>query len=434
MIKAVIIDFDDTLCLTEEACFLQENEALVRMGRAPMSREIHQKTWGKPLFDAIQLRSPGVDVEEYKRVFPSVHAEYIKNGRIDVVTEANLRTLDKIAKLDKQLIILTSRSYVEMKHLLDPTHHLAGRISAFYHKESSPYHKPDPRVFQIIEQKHGFRPAECVYVGDTPSDAAAAKGGGLGFIASLESGLNVKSDFSSYEVDRFIDKFTDLYDAVVALDAGPRKTGHKASKPKIILASQSPRRKDLLAKMGVDFEVIPSNFDEQLDDSRSTEEVAMELALGKASTVAREHPDCIVIGSDTIVTLNGRQLGKPRDEAEAREMLKQLGGSEHEVSTGLAVLWLEKGIEFCSAETAKVVFRPHDEQAVEEYLATGDAMDKAGAYGIQSGAAPLVNYIEGNPDTILGLPTSLLAEYLAQLGVKAKPVEVVTPIKRRKNN
>ncbi|HSH55889.1 MAG TPA: Maf family protein [Candidatus Limnocylindrales bacterium] len=201
-------------------------------------------------------------------------------------------------------------------------------------------------------------------------------------------------------------------------------------KPKVILASQSPRRRELLAQMGVEFEAIPSDFDEKLDDSRPPEEVAAELAVGKAMTVARSYPGCIVIGSDTIVTLAGKQLEKPHDMAEATSMLKQLSGHENDVSTGLAVLWLEQNIRLIGADTTKVFFKPYDEQAVKQYVETGDPLDKAGAYGIQSGAAPLISHIEGQYDTVVGLPTLLLAEYLTQVGIAARPVELTSPVKQ----
>src|SRR4051794_8545283 len=98
------------------------------------------------------------------------------------------------------------------------------------------------------------------------------------------------------------------------------------NKPRIILASQSPRRRELLAGMGVEFDVIPSKFDEKLDDGRPADEVAVELAYGKAEDVARDHPDCIVIGSDTIVTIDGKQLGKPLGAADAKRMIRNLSG------------------------------------------------------------------------------------------------------------
>lgn len=224
MIKAVIIDFDDTLCLTEEACFRLENETLRRMGRGPMTREIHKSTWGMPLHDAILLRSPGVDVDEFWKLLPSVHDEFIRGGEVDVVTDENLRTLDRLAELGKKIMVLTSRTEVEVRHLLDPTHALTHRLTAFYHKDNMTYHKPDPRAFEVIERDHGLCADQCVYVGDSPGDAAAAKGAGMHFVASLESGIRERSDFADYPVDAFINTFPGLYDAVIGLDASIRGT------------------------------------------------------------------------------------------------------------------------------------------------------------------------------------------------------------------
>lgn len=231
MIKAVIIDFDDTLCLTEEACFRLENETLRQMGRKPMTRQIHKSTWGMPLYQAIQLRSPGVDADEFWKRLPAIHEEFIGRGEIDVVTEENLETLDKLAALDKKLMILTSRTEMEIRHLLAPTHALAQRVVAFYHKDNMAYHKPDPRAFEVIERDHGLSGSQCVYVGDSPSDAAAANGAGLHFIANLEGGLRERNSFDDYKVDAFINRFTDVYQAVVALDVGkaPVATGDTAA-------------------------------------------------------------------------------------------------------------------------------------------------------------------------------------------------------------
>ena len=200
---------------------------------------------------------------------------------------------------------------------------------------------------------------------------------------------------------------------------------------KIILASQSPRRKELLASMGLDFEIIPSNFDERLDDDRAPEEVAMELALGKAMVVARQYPDCLVIGSDTIVTVGGRQLEKPRDAAEAHGLLKLLAGKPNEVSTGVAVVRISDGIQLVGVDTTRVFFKPYNKQAVEAYIATGDPMDKAGAYGIQSGAVALISHIEGQYDTVVGLPTKLLSELLSQIDIDAPRVELKAPVPQK---
>ncbi len=187
----------------------------------------------------------------------------------------------------------------------------------------------------------------------------------------------------------------------------------------IILASQSPRRKELLTAMGLEFEIVPSNFEEHLDDSRSPSAVAIELAIGKAQEVAERYPEAIVIGSDTIVTIHGKQLEKPRDKAEAYEILKRLCGTHNEVTTSLAVICKAQNIVLTDADTTKVHFKPYDAAAVAAYVESGDTADKAGAYGIQSGAAPLIDHIEGYHDTVVGLPTHKLVDLLAQVGVQA---------------
>lgn len=199
---------------------------------------------------------------------------------------------------------------------------------------------------------------------------------------------------------------------------------------KIILASQSPRRKELLAAMGLQFEAIPSNFDELLDSSRLPAIVAQELAIGKANAVAEQYPDALVIGSDTIVSVDGEQLAKPNDIDEARRMLQSMAGRGSLVTTGVVALHRANGIALSGAEETLVVFKPYDVQAVDAYLATGDYADKAGGYGIQSGAAPLIDCIEGDYDTIIGLPTRLLASFLNQCGVAAHQVQLDVPVKQ----
>jgi septum formation protein len=188
----------------------------------------------------------------------------------------------------------------------------------------------------------------------------------------------------------------------------------------IILASQSPRRSALLRAMGVEFKTIPSDFDEQLDESRDPELVARELALGKALAVAEQFPDAYVIGSDTIVSIDGRQLEKPTDEQDAHDMLKLLSGRENFVTTGLAVVCLNDNVRLTDADTTSVFFTDYDEQAVREYVATGDPMDKAGGYGIQMLMGTLISHIEGSYDTVVGLPTAPLAELLAHCGIAAQ--------------
>lgn len=196
---------------------------------------------------------------------------------------------------------------------------------------------------------------------------------------------------------------------------------------KVILASQSPRRKDLLAQMGVEFVSVPSQFDERLNDKQNPRDVAIELAKGKAMEVSIQYPDRFVIGSDTIVALNNKQFGKPADKEEAHSMLRQLSGKAHEVITAIVIVNREEGMMLSGVDSTRVCFKPYDEKIVTQYVFTGDSLDKAGAYGIQSGAAHLISHIEGNYDTVVGLPTKLLADLLAEAGIRASPVKLDMP-------
>jgi septum formation protein len=192
----------------------------------------------------------------------------------------------------------------------------------------------------------------------------------------------------------------------------------------VILASQSPRRQDLLARMGVTFTTVVSGFAEAVDSSRSPQVVAVELAVGKAATVARQHPEAVVIGSDTVVAFQGHQMERPRDEEQARQWLRSFAGDVAEVVTGVAVICQSAGLHLTGEGTSRVYFGPYDEVALEAYLATGDPLDKAGAFGVQSGAAPLIDHLEGDVDSIIGLPTRVLAPLLQQAGLEAHPADV----------
>ena len=218
MIKAVIIDVDDTLFLTEEACFYMENEVLAAIGRPPQSREIHKSTWGQPLFEAIKARSPGVNVDAFRVRFQQTMPRWVTDGKIDGLTPENQAALDSLLEVGKELYILTSRTHDELKHMLEPDHDLAARIKAFYYRDVMEFHKPDPRAFDIVLNNHGLDRSECLYVGDSPSDAAAAKQGHMHFVASLESGLRTRQDFVEYAVDAFIDRFADLPQAIAQLE------------------------------------------------------------------------------------------------------------------------------------------------------------------------------------------------------------------------
>jgi HAD superfamily hydrolase (TIGR01662 family) len=218
MFKAVLIDIDDTLCLTEEACFNLENEVAVSMGFSPMTRAIHQKNWGKALEFAILERIPGIDADEFMKRVEQAIANKVYSGALDTISEENLHALEILKKVGIKLAIVTSRSFVEAKHLLQETHPINNLIDAFYHKDNSEFLKPDPRVFNQAFIKFNVKPEECVYLGDAINDAIAAKAAGMHFIAVLESGLKTKEDFAGYNVDYFTAKFADTTDYILNHD------------------------------------------------------------------------------------------------------------------------------------------------------------------------------------------------------------------------
>ncbi len=195
---------------------------------------------------------------------------------------------------------------------------------------------------------------------------------------------------------------------------------------RIILASQSPRRKFLLEQMGLQFEQIPSNFEEYFDDTRPVEEVVKELALGKALDVAKDNPGALVIGSDLIVVIDGKQIGKPETEIEAKQFLRNLSNRSHQLICSVAVVCLDKNYQKVDFETAEVTFDTIPESVIEEYVATGTTYDKAGGYAIQHPLMkPLITKIVGRLDTIIGLPTNLVSDMLRDFDIDTKSVEVL---------
>jgi len=173
--------------------------------------------------------------------------------------------------------------------------------------------------------------------------------------------------------------------------------------PPLVLASQSPRRAQLLAMLGLTFEILAADVDEVRQGDEPAPILAERLARDKATAVAALRPGCLVVGSDTIVVVDGRILGKPASADEAVELLMTLQGREHRVETGIAVVGAEGRIE-TSVEGVRVFFRPFRRLTAEEYVATGEPMDKAGAYGIQGFGATLVERIEGDYFAVMGLP------------------------------
>ncbi len=171
---------------------------------------------------------------------------------------------------------------------------------------------------------------------------------------------------------------------------------------KLILASKSPRRKELLELLGFDFDVISSEVDEVSSEDLSPEEMVKALAYQKAKAVFETHPDNVVLGSDTIVVVDDEILGKPKNEKQAKEMMLKMKDREHQVITGVAVLSKKEEIVF--SDISNVHFNDIEEAEIDRYVKTDEPYDKAGGYAIQGWAARYISAIEGNYYTIMGLP------------------------------
>ena len=187
---------------------------------------------------------------------------------------------------------------------------------------------------------------------------------------------------------------------------------------KIVLASGSPRRRELLSVVGVkDFEVCPAEGEEKTEAGLAPSEIVKSLSAAKAREVAAKYgDDAVVIAADTIVWADGRVLGKPHDKAEAFSMLKALSGKTHEVYTGITLI---RGDELLSqAERTSVEFRELDDAEINAYIATGEPVDKAGAYGIQGKASLMVSKINGDYFNVVGLPLCRLGQMLKTIGVR----------------
>jgi len=185
---------------------------------------------------------------------------------------------------------------------------------------------------------------------------------------------------------------------------------------RVILASQSPRRRELLTLVGITHEVQPADIDEVYEPGERPREHAERLARGKAEVIAAREPDALVIGSDTIVVVDGDVLGKPVDEADAARMLARLGGRSHTVITALAVAW--RGETHSAVEEVGVTFHPLSADEIAAYIATREPMDKAGAYGIQGYGATLVARVDGDYFAVMGLSLQLLIRVLRALGIR----------------
>ena len=191
----------------------------------------------------------------------------------------------------------------------------------------------------------------------------------------------------------------------------------------LILASASPRRRQLMETLGLPFRIIPAPGPEVPPDEAEAGRTAWYLSQQKARQVAEAHPEALVIGADTGVGVNGMILGKPRDEADARRMLRLLSGREHQVYTGVSLVRYGvyptvQSYNDTRMAVTKVFFRELTDAEIDSYVATGEPMDKAGAYGYQGRAGLFVERIEGDYYNVVGLPLCLLGQMLSEAGVK----------------
>jgi septum formation protein len=193
---------------------------------------------------------------------------------------------------------------------------------------------------------------------------------------------------------------------------------------RIILASASPRRKELLEKLGLKFEVDASNCEEEIDPSQEPAELVRRISMTKAKSVAQRHQDAVIIAADTIGVIGKKLLGKPHTADEACKMLAQISGKSHEVITGFSVLDTATNKIVSGTVSTKVYIKKLAKREIDAYVQTGEPLDKAGAYGIQGLGAVIVEKIEGDYYNVMGLPLSALAEVLKEFGVNVLGVNL----------
>jgi septum formation protein len=186
------------------------------------------------------------------------------------------------------------------------------------------------------------------------------------------------------------------------------------SLPPVVLASASPRRSELLGRLPVDFTVIPSDTPEVHNEQLTVREVCLVNAYRKARAVAKQFPDHLVLGADTLVSMGNRLYGKPADMAEAERMLAELQGKTHEVVTGVCLMHLRRHRVKTFCETTWVTFKQLRPEVIHDYVMKVPTLDKAGAYGIQEFGEMLVAGVEGSFDNVVGLPTESLRRAFAE--------------------
>ena len=187
--------------------------------------------------------------------------------------------------------------------------------------------------------------------------------------------------------------------------------------PRLILASASPRRRELLAKLGVPFEVVVAEVTEHEDPETDPRVMVAHNAALKADWVAVRHPEAIVLGADTTVFLDGKAINKPLDRDDARAMLRRLSGRTHTVFTGVALRRRADGLRVDEGVASEVEFKPFDDSVIEDYLGKVNTLDKAGAYSIQDHTDLIVAGYRGSFTNIMGLPMELTKQILTQHGL-----------------
>ena len=199
----------------------------------------------------------------------------------------------------------------------------------------------------------------------------------------------------------------------------PAAPARAARVPDIVLASASPRRASVLGMLGLSFSVVPADVEERREEGEPARRYVERLSRAKVRRVVAAHPDALVIGGDTVVEMDGRVLEKPRDGAEAVSMLSSLSGGEHRVYSGLAVA--AGGRIASNVATARVLCRVLAREVIEAYVATGEPLDKAGAYGIQGRGAALVERIAGDYYAVVGLSVTAFVDLVPSIGFEYLP-------------
>ena len=193
---------------------------------------------------------------------------------------------------------------------------------------------------------------------------------------------------------------------------------------RIVLASASPRREELLKKIIKDFDIVPSDIDESSVKEKVAGQLVEELSYAKAEKVfikeQEKYDDLIVIGVDTMVALEDNLLGKPKDAEDAKRMLSDLSGKSNDVYTGLSIIIKQKNkiIKEVTNSKTRVKMKKMSKEDIEEYVSTGEPLDKAGAYAVQGKGAKYIEEIEGNYDSVVGLNTELVKEFLEKYGIE----------------